>query len=171
MNKEVFYKIPFKCDKISLDLVVSEYLISKRAGVYKLTGYLSSEYTKAPESHLYTYFMCTNMEQTEEDIQPGPIYISGKVAKLKNFTTLNNGKQILPIVVRHRSRDGHTSILHAVLNDKEARFAAASDIMSGAHVDLEGYLQARYNTVEVVVQAMSLRGKDGEVVWATNSET
>ena len=167
---EIFYKVPFTCGKIKMDIVVSEYLLQKKTGGYLLTGYLKSEYTGGQDSHLYTYFMCTNMEITGDEPSPGPIYISGKIAKSKGFRTLNNGKQILPIVIRHRARDGHTSILHAVLCDKEARYAASLPTLEGSHVDIGGTLQTRYNAVELRVTEMSLYGKEGEVIWATNGE-
>lgn len=150
-----------KLDTCAFDMVVSQYLLKEAKGKVLLSGYLRSDMLKdTPKGHLYTYLMCTDMSPVTEDLKESVVCIVGKIAKCGRLITQANGNQLMTLVIRSRSDDGHTSILHAIVRDKLARYISSLDDLTGQPIQLEGSLQAKHASVEVVANKLKINGKE-----------
>ena len=151
---EKFYKFNIALPKCTILAVVSEFLLKEMSGKMRLSGYLRSDSIKSPKEHLCTYFHVTDMAEADADeVGTDVVALSGKLAKCGKLITLNNGRQILPIVVRRVTDDGHTSILHAVLNGKDARYINSVDIKN-TYIDAVGSIQSKYGAIEVNISSL-----------------
>lgn len=154
-----------KLNGCEVDFVISQYLFKEAKGTVTLLGYLCSDTLKdTPKGHLYTYFMCAEMLPADEDSKESVVYVQGKIAKRGRLVTQTNGSQLMSIVVRSRSDDGHTSILHMVARDKLARYISSIDEIEGLNVLAEGKLQAKHKSVELNISGIRINGK--EVVYS-----
>lgn len=141
--------------------MISQYLLKDAKGTVTLTGYLRSDTLRdTPKGRLYTYLMCTEMLPADEDLKESIVYVYGKVARVGNLVTQHSGSQLLPIVVRSRGTDGHTSILHMVARDKLARMLSSFDDLEGLCVQAEGSLRTKHKSIELEVKDIEIEGKE-----------
>ena len=168
VDGETFYKIPVKLGEEDMSIVASQYLLKDIVGRAFITGYLRSDTIKttgedaARKERLYTYFMCTGMEEAAEgadDIHD--MHVSGRITKCLKFSTLKSGKQILPIVVRCKTDDGHTSIIHVVLTNKNDRYVTSLDDIHDVSITASVVINIRYGTVEVHANDAEIFRKEG----------
>ena len=153
---EKFYKIYVHLSSGDIIALVSEFLLKEIDGHAKLKGYLASTVIKEPREHLFTYFNVTEMEPVDENCELTNIVdISGRITKICKLVTLNNGKQILPIVISRMSEDGHTSIIHAVLSNAAAR-RLNKERDKQYSINASGAIVTCRSTIEVRVTTLTL---------------
>lgn len=133
----------------SIDVVISEYLLPTDSGYFRIHGYIRSDTIKEPTEHLFTYFMCTSTEASTAEDDIHEINVNGRIVKKGKLSVLKQGSHILPIVVRCKMNDGHTSIIHGVLFDKCARLVNSFDDVRVASINANGKLNFRFGTIEV----------------------
>lgn len=124
-------------------------MLPNDSGYFRVNGYVRSDTVKEPTEHLYTYFMCTSLEAAEPEEKAHEIFVNGRIVKRGKLSVLKQGRQILPIVVRCKMNDGHTSIIHGVLFDKQARLVNSLNDVRVASINASGNLNFRYGTIEV----------------------
>lgn len=152
---EKFYKFNITLPRCNIMAVVSEFLLKEITGKMRISGYLRSDTIKSPKEHLCTYFHVTDMVEADADeVGTDVVAISGKLAKRGKLTTLNNGRQILPIVLKRVTDDGHTSILHAILNGKDARYINSVEDVNTTYIDTFGSIQSKYGAIEVNIGSL-----------------
>lgn len=150
-----------KFNGCEFDFVISQYLLKDAKGTVTLNGYLRSDNLKdTPKGHLYTYFMCTEMLPANGDSNESVVCLQGKIAKCGRLVTQANGSQLMSVVIRSRSDDGHTSILHMVVRDKLARYISSLNEVEGLSVQAEGKLQSKHSSVELNVSVLRINGKE-----------
>lgn len=171
VDGETFYTVPVTLDGETIPMVASEYLIKDITGTAVLTGYLRSDNIKSTlntedgkvrKERLYTYFMCTEMEEVSDEAAiVHKVCVSGRITKRTKLSTLKSGKQILPIVVRCKTDDGHTSIIHVVLSNKNARYVNSLEDISNVSINTTGFINVRYGTIEVHAEEAEIYRKEG----------
>lgn len=161
VDGEKFYRVPISMPEGDLDAVVSEYFIKMCTGTVQLSGYIRSDTLKKPKEHLYTYFNCMGVKQVDDNENVHEIFISGRLTKKGNLLCRKDGKQILPVVIRCKTADdGNTSIIHAVLFDKNARLVASYEDVREVSITASGKINMRYGTIEVHIDEAELFRKE-----------
>lgn len=144
-----------------LDIVISEYQLPTVSGSYHVTGYLRSDLLKEPKEHLYTYFMGSRtVATTDGDADKNEIRVAGRIVKKGRLSMLKHGKQLIPIIVRCKMDDGHTSIIHAVLFDKNARQIDSYDDVRSVSINALGHINFRHSALEVHVDDAEIFRKE-----------
>lgn len=162
VDGEKFYKVPTRLgDNGTIDIVISEYQFPTETGCYNVTGCLRSDLLKEPKEHLYTYFMGSRAVSKVDSRAPvNSICVTGRIVKKGRLSMLRHGKQLLPIVVRCKMDDGHTSIIHAVLFDKDARKLDSFEDVYSASINASGHVIFRYNAIEVHIDDAEIFRKE-----------
>lgn len=160
VNGEKFYRFPITLDVGTLDAVISEYLLKGISNRVLLSGYLRSDNLKEPKEHLYTYFNCTDLKPAGENDNKHEIHVHGRITKCGRLSCRRDGKQLLPIVVRCKTADGHTSIIHAILFDKNARLVYSFDDVREVSIAASGHINLRYGAIEVHIDDAEIFRKE-----------
>lgn len=163
INGETFYKVPIKLQSgEALTMVISEYQCPTEKGLYTIYGCLCSDTIKTPKEHLFTYFKASSATKAEENDAPkNDVKVYGHVVKKGKLTMQKFGKQLLPVVVRCKMDDGHTSIIHAVLYDKDARQVDSVPDVRTVSINASGQVHERYNALEVHIDDVEIFQKGG----------
>lgn len=103
--------------------------------------------------------MGSSFEPATEDEMGDKLYISGRIVKKSKFSVTKRNKQILPIVIRSKMDDGRTSVIHAVLTDKNARMVHSFDSTADVSITAEGHLNFRHTAVEVYIDSADIYRK------------